>query len=462
MAQQVTLYRILIASPSDVKEERDIAKNVIYQWNTANSAQTGATLMPVMWETDILPSMGGDPQEIINQQIVDECDLAVALFWTRIGSKTKNEKSGTVEEIQRTISNKKHVLVGFSQSPCPPSFFDSEQMLALREFQSECEKKGIIFTYSTHDDFRHIFYSHLSKITSNMTNSPAQQKFSMKKGQESSSYDVRSDMERLSIQAKVNHDADMLAINHALTELRKNTTTIKVLDVGCGYGHVTAQRFGHTEGLKVLGIDKSPEAIEIAKNINPADNIEYTHCDYHDFPEEENDFDIIFCAQFLQHVDHPEAALRQLWKMVTPGGFIIARNSDDGADIIFPFSDDLEQLIAITDKLLGSSDRIYGRKLYTHLKRLYPSPQYTNMYFNVLSTAGLTPKERGEYFTENHSFRLNYFRDIASRPQATPTDIKLLHKFEKIYATHEQKYIKDDDVFEAAVQFIGIAQKEST
>ena len=172
MTQQATIYRILIASPSDVAPEREIAKQVIYQWNADNSMESGIVLLPVMWETDVLPSMGNEPQAIINDQIVAACDLAIALFWTRIGSRTNNERSGTVEEIRRVLASKKQALIGFSQTPCPPSYFDVEQMTALRDYQAECEQNGVIFAFSTHDDFRYILASHLSKITSSLVVQP--------------------------------------------------------------------------------------------------------------------------------------------------------------------------------------------------------------------------------------------------------------------------------------------------
>ena len=459
MTQQATIYRILIASPSDVAEEREIAKHVIYQWNADNAMESGIVLLPVMWETDVLPGMGQEPQSIINEQIVADCDLAIALFWTRIGSKTNNARSGTVEEIRQVLANKKQVLIGFSQAPCPPSYFDAEQMTALREYQTECEQNGIIFTFSTHDDFRYILSSHLAKLTSSLTQTPENQTFSYKTREETSRYNVQKDSERLTIQAQVNHEADMFVLDKIIADLNQHRSTLRILDVGCGYGHVTQMRFGTQPHCQVTAIDCAEAAIAAAQAMNTSPHIHYQVMDYTALDATMGSFDIVFCAQFLQHTGQPEATLRKLWQQVKPHGYLVARNSDDGADILYPYNDELEQLITMTDQVRGSSDRAYGRKLYTQLTRLTPAPTKTDMHFNVLSTAGLNPTERKAYFKENHAFRLNYARNLAERSDASAADRQLLQTFERIYALNEERYATQADNFEAAVQFIGYAKK---
>jgi hypothetical protein len=75
MPQKGTIYRILIASPSDCVKERSSIPEIIYSWNSVHSFHTGIILEPVMWETHVIPELGNRPQEIINNQIVDSCDF---------------------------------------------------------------------------------------------------------------------------------------------------------------------------------------------------------------------------------------------------------------------------------------------------------------------------------------------------------------------------------------------------
>src|SRR4051812_23308338 len=98
-----TVYRVLIASPNDVPKERKVVAEVVNDWNHRHAQTGAAVLLPVRWETDSAPELGDRPQAIINRQIVKDCDMAVAIFWTRIGSPTGKAISGTVEEIQQFV-----------------------------------------------------------------------------------------------------------------------------------------------------------------------------------------------------------------------------------------------------------------------------------------------------------------------------------------------------------------------
>jgi hypothetical protein len=73
------VYRILIASPSDVEEERELAVRVIQEWNDLHSYARKTVLLPLRWETHTAPSYGVRAQEMINRAIVDECDLLVGV-----------------------------------------------------------------------------------------------------------------------------------------------------------------------------------------------------------------------------------------------------------------------------------------------------------------------------------------------------------------------------------------------
>ncbi len=95
MTYSARVFRILIASPSDVTDERDIAVKTIQEWNDLNSAERQIVLLPLRWETHSAPEYGRRPQEVINRQVVDHSDLLVGIFWTRIGSPTGVADSGT-------------------------------------------------------------------------------------------------------------------------------------------------------------------------------------------------------------------------------------------------------------------------------------------------------------------------------------------------------------------------------
>jgi len=107
-------YSILIASPSDVEEEREIAVKVIREWNDLHSYSRGVVLLPLRWETHSAAEYGTRPQEVINRAIVDQCDLLVGIFWTRVGTPTGEAESGTLEEISRAAKAGKPIMLYFS------------------------------------------------------------------------------------------------------------------------------------------------------------------------------------------------------------------------------------------------------------------------------------------------------------------------------------------------------------
>lgn len=47
MPYSANVYRVMIASPSDVAKERQIIREVIHEWNSVHSEDRGIVLMPL-------------------------------------------------------------------------------------------------------------------------------------------------------------------------------------------------------------------------------------------------------------------------------------------------------------------------------------------------------------------------------------------------------------------------------
>lgn len=154
MSYPAQVFRILIASPSDVSSERDIAVKVIQEWNDLNSFDRQLVLLPLRWETHSAPQYAARPQEIINHQVVDHCDMLIGIFWTRIGSPTGQADSGTVEEIERVADDGKLVMLYFSQAKQDVDNIDPEQLIKLREFRRKTLPNALIESYQDQIEFR--------------------------------------------------------------------------------------------------------------------------------------------------------------------------------------------------------------------------------------------------------------------------------------------------------------------
>jgi hypothetical protein len=90
MASTRRFFKVFLASPSDLAEERVAAKRVVDEYNSQLAEKFGYQAELVGWE-DTLPGMGR-PQALINRDL-DGCDLFVGMLWKRWG--TPPDESGT-------------------------------------------------------------------------------------------------------------------------------------------------------------------------------------------------------------------------------------------------------------------------------------------------------------------------------------------------------------------------------
>src|SRR3984893_16596224 len=93
----------------------------------------------------------------------------------------------------------------------------------------------------------------------------------------------------------------------------------KILDVGCGTGAVL-QRLGNPE--KNVGIDLAPEAISFCRRRGLSNVREGDVCA---LPFSDDSFDAVICSSVLYHqwVADVEAAVREMYRVVIPGGMVL-------------------------------------------------------------------------------------------------------------------------------------------
>ncbi|MBN1458218.1 MAG: hypothetical protein JXA57_01695 [Armatimonadetes bacterium] len=157
MAYTASVIPVMIASPGDVLEHRVVIRETVQEWNYVNSLHTNVVLMPVAWETHSSPELGTRAQQLINERILKDCDLLVAVFWTRLGTPTGESLSGSVEEIERHLNVGKPAMVYFSTAPVAQETLDVEQYKRLGEFRTWCNDKGLTQTFENIVEFRQIF-----------------------------------------------------------------------------------------------------------------------------------------------------------------------------------------------------------------------------------------------------------------------------------------------------------------
>lgn len=157
MAYQATVIPIMIATPGDVSDEREIIRDVIHEWNDVNASPSRVVLSPVGWETHSSPELGIRAQELINSRLLKDCDLLIAVFWTRLGTPTGEAKSGTVEEIERHLAAGKPAMIYFSSKPVAPESIDSAQFAEVQKFKARCKELGLVEFFDDARQFKEKF-----------------------------------------------------------------------------------------------------------------------------------------------------------------------------------------------------------------------------------------------------------------------------------------------------------------
>jgi trans-aconitate methyltransferase len=105
----------------------------------------------------------------------------------------------------------------------------------------------------------------------------------------------------------------------SLVELLAPQPGERILDLGCGTGHLAAAIAA--TGAKVIGLDQSAVMLEQARSAYP--NLQFMHGDARNFSFGDS-FDAVFSNAVLHWVRPPEAVIRCVRNTLKPGGRFVA------------------------------------------------------------------------------------------------------------------------------------------
>lgn len=167
MAYPTLALHLLISAPGDIPAvDMAVVRKTISQWNLNLGRVVGLTVLPVSWTEHAAAEFGERPQAILNHQIVDEADLAVALFCDRLGTPTGEAESGTAEEIEVLVDAGKAVAVLVNASPrAPLSGKPLEERQRLTKYLDELRKKALVFEYAHDGELMGHLNNFLSRAT---------------------------------------------------------------------------------------------------------------------------------------------------------------------------------------------------------------------------------------------------------------------------------------------------------
>jgi hypothetical protein len=176
----VTTLRIVIASPSDVKEEREALNKIIERVNNHTAEGLGLNLKAVRWETDSYPGFHIDGSQGLIDPIlkIEDCDILICVFWKRFGTPiSKDGKTGTEHEFYKAYETWKNkgtpqIMLYFNKKENFPSDSkEAEQLTYILKFKENLPKECLYWEYKGLEEFKEFVHDHLTKRIKNIPNS---------------------------------------------------------------------------------------------------------------------------------------------------------------------------------------------------------------------------------------------------------------------------------------------------
>jgi ubiquinone/menaquinone biosynthesis C-methylase UbiE len=104
-------------------------------------------------------------------------------------------------------------------------------------------------------------------------------------------------------------------ILQALKPVRGN-----ILDVGCGWGTITAKIAEKRPDLHITACDNNPKWITYVPDHFRKENITLNICDAQQLPYKNKQFDAVIMTDVLEHLPHPQQAIQEIGRVLKKKG----------------------------------------------------------------------------------------------------------------------------------------------
>jgi len=183
-----------------------------------------------------------------------------------------------------------------------------------------------------------------------------------------------------------------------------------LLDCGCGPGSITVDLAEIIAPGETVGIDLAQAQLGHAQDVaaqRGVSNVRFELANVHDLPFPSASFDAVFAHNLLEHLREPGQALREMRRVLKPGGVIGVQDDDWGTQLLELMTPMLEKALDVFLRVAAHNggDFFYAR----HQKRLLGEAGFVRVEGHALARCYGTPE------------RVQLFAATAARQLGEPT-----------------------------------------
>jgi SAM-dependent methyltransferase len=144
------------------------------------------------------------------------------------------------------------------------------------------------------------------------------------------------------------------AAEHASFLLPYLRPGLRLLDCGCGSGSITVGLARIVGPGQAIGVDLEPGQLERARELaaeNRVPNVSLAVANVYDLPFPNASFDAVFAHTLLEHLREPLQVLREMRRVLKPGGVAAVRDPDYGTALRLPSTPMLEKAAQLLTRL---------------------------------------------------------------------------------------------------------------
>lgn len=135
----------------------------------------------------------------------------------------------------------------------------------------------------------------------------------------------------------------MLPTLQRMAEARPN---LRLLDAGCGPGSITISLAKYVPSGHIIGIDLSEAVLEKAQQATKdagVTNVSFQRAGVYELPFQDESFDVIHTHQAVAHFKEHVRAIKELLRVLRPGGILCMREGDLATARFYPDTPLLEE-----------------------------------------------------------------------------------------------------------------------